>query len=102
MARYEKSLSSFPIIFIRFIMANLLWILMLLIPLGLYSVAPTHAETICAGDIPPLRKVITASGTSPTCSGACRARKLARVTGEIINICAGQPIPDGYVLAGIT
>ena len=51
---------------------------------------------ICAGNVPPEGMVITATGTSSTCAGACRARTVEPVTGPIMIICAGQPIPEYY------
>ncbi|GEM_PF-2549537 len=70
--------------------------------LWLALAAYARAEIICAGDIPPEGMVITATGTAPSCDGACRARKIQPVFGEVMKICADQPIPEGYVLDGLT
>jgi hypothetical protein len=70
--------------------------------LGACVDAHAWSEVICAGDVPPEGLVVTATGTAPSCNGACRARKVQPVFGEIMKICADQPIPKGYVLDGIT
>ncbi|MGH8012173.1 MAG: hypothetical protein ACREQ4_06730 [Candidatus Binataceae bacterium] len=57
---------------------------------------------MCAGNVTPAGMVITATGTSPSCSGSCQARRLAPACGLIMKICADQPIPKGYQLDGIT
>lgn len=83
----------------RLIFAKLvasLWVL------GVCVEAHAWSEVICAGNIPPEGLVVTATGTAPTCNGACRARKVQPVYGEIMKICSDQPIPKGYVLDGIT
>ena len=60
------------------------------------------AELICADDVAPEGMIITATGTAASCAGACRAREMKPACGPIIKICAGQPIPKGYVLESIT
>jgi hypothetical protein len=45
---------------------------------------------------------VTATGTSPSCSGSCRAREMKPVCGSVMKICASQPIPKGYILDSIT
>ena len=67
------------------------------------SQAPTpQTEVICAGDRPPSGTVITATGTSSICSGSCRARQIQPPQGDVMVICAHQPIPDGYILDSVT
>jgi hypothetical protein len=61
-----------------------------------------NALVICAGDVPPENMVITAAGTSITCTGSCRARQVEEVQGPIMVICAGQPIPQYYETESIT
>jgi hypothetical protein len=61
-----------------------------------------NALTICAGNVPPEDMVITATGTSFTCSGSCRSRQIEPVAGPIMIICAGQPIPQYYETESIT
>jgi len=63
---------------------------------------PCRAQVICSGDIPPPRTVITATGTSSICGGACRARKFEPVQGATMVICAQQPIPANYTLESVT
>jgi len=60
------------------------------------------AEVLCADDVVPDGMAITATGTAESCDGACRARKTEAVCGPVVKICAGQPIPRGYVLDSIT
>jgi hypothetical protein len=60
------------------------------------------AELICADDVAPEGMIITATGTAASCAGACRAREMKPACGPVIKICAGQPIPKGYILDGIT
>ena len=64
--------------------------------------AKPNAVTICAGDVPPENTVITATGTSVTCTGSCRARLIEPVEGPVMVICAGQPIPQYYDTQSIT
>ena len=61
-----------------------------------------NATIICAGDVPPEDMVITASGTSVTCAGACRSRQVEPVDGPVMVICAGQPIPRFYETQSVT
>jgi hypothetical protein len=61
-----------------------------------------RAEVLCADDIVPAGMAITATGTAASCAGACRAREVAPVCGPVMKICAGQPVPAGYVLDSIT
>ena len=64
---------------------------------------PTQgAVIVCAGNTPPSGTVITATGSSPVCSGSCQARKVQPVNGDIMIICAQQPIPPNYVLESVT
>src|ERR1700747_1377249 len=63
---------------------------------------PTMAEVICADDVAPEGMIITATGTAASCAGACRAREMKPACGPVIKICAGQPIPKGYILESIT
>ena len=77
-------------------------LLVFLSVVGICADAHAWSEVVCAGDIPPEGLVVTATGTAPSCNGACRARKVQPVFGEIMKICADQPIPKGYVLDGIT
>jgi hypothetical protein len=60
------------------------------------------AEVICADDVAPEGMIITATGTAASCAGACRAREMKPACGPVIKICAGQPIPKGYILESIT
>jgi hypothetical protein len=60
------------------------------------------AEVICADDAAPEGMIITATGTATSCAGACRAREMKPACGPVIKICAGQPIPKGYILESIT
>jgi hypothetical protein len=77
-------------------------LLLLMSIVGACTEAHAWSEVVCAGDIPPEGLVVTATGTAPSCNGACRARRIQPVFGEIMKICADQPIPKGYVLDGIT
>jgi hypothetical protein len=61
-----------------------------------------QAEILCADDLVPQGMTVTATGTAATCAGACRARQVEPVCGPVMKICAGQPIPKGYVLDSIT
>ena len=61
-----------------------------------------NALTVCAGDVPPENFVVTATGTSDTCYGACRARQVELVEGPVMLICAGQPIPQYYEMESAT
>jgi hypothetical protein len=71
--------------------------------MALCSIAgPAWAEVLCADDLVPQGMAVTATGTAPTCTGACRAREVEPVCGPIIKICAGQPIPRGYQLDSVT
>ena len=63
---------------------------------------PALAELVCADDLLPEGMVVTATGTSPSCAGSCRAREMKPVCGPVMKICASQPIPKGYVLDSIT
>ena len=65
---------------------------------------PTKPEalTICAGNVPPEDMVITATGTSYTCSGSCRSRQVEPAKGPIMVICAGQSIPQYYETESVT
>ena len=58
--------------------------------------------TICSEDTPPTGMVITKTGSSQVCNGACRSRTLQPVTGAIMVICANQAVPKGYVLDSVT
>lgn len=64
--------------------------------------AKPNVLTICAGDVPPENMVITATDTSVTCTGSCRARQVEPVDGAVMVICAGQPIPKFYETQSIT
>jgi hypothetical protein len=61
-----------------------------------------NALIVCAGNVPPENMVITATGTSFTCSGSCRSREVEPVMGPIMIICAGQPIPQFYETESVT
>jgi hypothetical protein len=61
-----------------------------------------NALVICAGDVPPEDMVITATGTSVTCAGACRSRQIEPVDGPVMVICAGQPIPKFWETQSVT
>lgn len=63
---------------------------------------PQRAVVICAGNTAPAGTVVTATGSSPVCSGSCQARKIQPVRGDIMIICARQPIPRNYVLESVT
>lgn len=63
---------------------------------------PALAEIICADDLLPEGMAVTATGTSPSCAGSCRAREMKPVCGAVMKICASEPIPKGYVLDSIT
>jgi hypothetical protein len=63
---------------------------------------PALAEIICADDIVPKGMAVTATGTTSTCAGACRARETQAVCGPQMKICAGQPIPNGYIVDSVT
>jgi hypothetical protein len=63
---------------------------------------PVCAEILCADDIVPEGMAITATGTGASCDGACRARRTQAVCGPVMKICAGQPIPRGYVVDSVT
>jgi hypothetical protein len=60
------------------------------------------AETVCADDLVPEGMAVTASGTTATCAGACRAREAQAVCGPLMKICAGQSIPKGYIVDSVT
>jgi len=66
------------------------------------SFASSEDHLVCVGNETPAGMAITATGTSPSCSGSCQARKLEPVCGVVMKICANQPIPGGYQLDGIT
>ncbi len=66
------------------------------------AAVPCLAQLICSGDIPPRGTVITATGTSSICGGACRARKFEPLQGTTMIICAEQPIPKNYNLESLT
>jgi hypothetical protein len=61
-----------------------------------------QTEVVCTDDVIPQGMAVTATGTAANCAGACRAREVEPVCGPIMNICAGQPIPKGYVLDSVT
>jgi hypothetical protein len=61
-----------------------------------------RAEVLCADDIVPAGMAVTATGTAASCAGACRAREVEPACGPVMKICAGQPVPAGYVLDSIT
>ena len=63
---------------------------------------PALAELICADGVVPAGMAVTATGTTSACAGACRARETQAVCGPVMKICAGQPIPKGYVVDSIT
>jgi hypothetical protein len=63
---------------------------------------PAAAEIVCADDLSPEGMAVTTTGTSPACTGSCRAREIEPVCGPVMKICAGQPIPNGYVLDSVT
>ncbi len=63
---------------------------------------PAAAQLVCAGDLPPYGDAIVATGTSAICGGACRARQFASVHGDVMIICAQQPIPPNYSLQSLT
>jgi hypothetical protein len=63
---------------------------------------PASAQIICEDDITPEGMAVITTGTSPTCAGSCSAREIKPVCGPVIKMCAGQPIPKGYVLDSIT
>jgi hypothetical protein len=64
--------------------------------------ARVRAEIVCADDVVPFGTAVTATGTAPSCDGSCRAREIKPVCGLVMKICAGQPVPRGYVLDSIT
>lgn len=64
--------------------------------------ARVRAEIVCADDVVPFGTAVTATGTAPSCDGSCRAREIKPVCGLVMKICAGQPVPKGYVLDSIT
>jgi hypothetical protein len=66
------------------------------------SVRAASGEIVCADDLAPEGMAVTTTGTSPNCAGSCRAREMEPVCGPVMKICAGQPIPDGYLLDSIT
>jgi len=57
---------------------------------------------MCAGNLPPEGMVITATGSSDSCPGSCRARQTELAQLAIMVICEGQPIPDGYEIEEFT
>ena len=63
---------------------------------------PALAEVICADGVVPAGMAVTATGTTSACAGACRARETQAVCGPVMKICAGQPIPKGYVVDSVT
>jgi hypothetical protein len=64
--------------------------------------AQSEENIMCAGNVAPPGMVITATGTAPSCSGSCQARKLTPACGVVLKICAGQPVPKGYEIDGVT
>ena len=72
----------------------------------LFAARPVRAQdqgqTICAGNIPPEGTVITATGNSVDCGGSCRARQIEPIRGQIMVVCAQQPIPDRYEIQSVT
>jgi hypothetical protein len=59
-------------------------------------------EVVCAEDLLPEGMAVTATGTAASCDGGCRAREIQPVCGMVMKICAGQPIPKGYVIDSVT
>lgn len=76
--------------------------LLLALSVMLLTSSQTRAEILCADDLVPKGMAITATGTAPSCQGACRAREVQPVCGVLMKICAGQPVPKGYVLDSVT
>jgi hypothetical protein len=82
--------------------ATLWGVLVALVSCGWWASRPALAEIVCADDLVPEGMAVTATGTSPTCAGSCRAREMNPVCGPVVKICAGQPIPKGYLLDSVT
>jgi hypothetical protein len=55
-----------------------------------------RADVMCSGFGPPPGMVIIGSGNAPSCTGLCQAREVEPVHGELMTICSGQRIPEGY------
>jgi hypothetical protein len=66
------------------------------------SQAPSGLQTVCAGNLIPSNMAVTATGTSSNCPASCTTRSIERVRGDMMVICAHQPIPTGYTLDSIT
>jgi hypothetical protein len=54
------------------------------------------ATLMCGSFGPPPGMVVIGSGNAPVCEGLCQARVVEPVHGEVMTICSGQRIPDGY------
>jgi hypothetical protein len=60
---------------------------------------PDAGEWICSPAPPPAGLVVTASGSVPSCDGACGGKYVEPLRPYMV-ICAGQPIPEHYELIG--
>jgi hypothetical protein len=66
----------------------------------LFTVGGSQAgEWICSPAPPPNGLVVTASGSVPSCEGACGGKYVEPLSSYMV-ICAGQPIPEHYELIG--
>jgi hypothetical protein len=58
-------------------------------------------EWVCRDEPPPRGFVVTRGGSMGSCVGTCASRYIERLRDHMV-ICAGQNIPDGFELLGIT
>lgn len=58
-------------------------------------------EWVCRDEPAPPGRVITKGGSMGSCVGACASRYVERLRDHMI-ICAGQKVPEGYDLLGVT
>jgi hypothetical protein len=58
-------------------------------------------EWICRDEPPPPGHVITRGGSMGSCVGTCASRYIERLRDHMV-ICAGQKVPEGYDLLGVT
>jgi hypothetical protein len=85
----------------RFILRSLVFAALIAIS-GWGLARNVSAETVCADDMVPKGMAVTETGTTASCAGACRARETQAVCGPVMKICAGQPLPNGYILDSVT
>lgn len=63
--------------------------------------ADRFGEWICRDEPPPPGHVVTRGGSMGSCVGTCASRYIEPLRDHMV-ICAGQKVPEGYDLLGIT